>query len=262
MKLNLVVFVNDLSNIREQKSVLTFSTLENPCNEARKELLPTEKNKITESTAKNEITKSLPLQSSKVKFFMKWAGLDLLALTASGIGNIALASSNICVHQYMPKWLADNLNNLIYPHHLIREIFTPNSIFLKMSVVAPITEELQYRLVIQEFLLKQLPKKILGKISPTHVDLVDSKVAKCARVVISSLLFALPHYISPEFARHISPLVDISCILSNRVFNAFGMGLILGSIQEITGDIAYPIIAHMLHNSIPALGMQLIGQNL
>jgi len=45
----------------------------------------------------------------------------------------------------------------------------------------------------------------------------------------------------------------MSCLLSNRVFNAFGSGLILGALQETTGNIAYPIIAHMLHNSIPAM---------
>jgi len=245
--------MNDLQLVRK----------ENKNNDTR-ELSVIEKDKINvlETIAKNEIIKPLPAQSSKVKFFMKWAGLGLLALTASSIGNIALASSNICVHHYMPKWLADNLNNMIYPHHLIREILVPNSPFLKIAVVTPITEELHYRLIIQEFLLKQLPKKILGYVLPTHVDLVDSKVAKCARVVISSLIFALPHYISPELAGHTSPSMDISCFLSNRVFQVFGTGLILCALQETTGNIAYPIIAHMLNNSIPGMLAQVTGLNL
>jgi membrane protease YdiL (CAAX protease family) len=246
--------MNNLSNVSKQNAVLNFPIPENSCSDHR-EISVSGKDEMNalESIAKNDVIKPLPPQSSKVKFFMKWAGLDLLAATVFTIGNIALASSNICLHHHMPGWLAKNLNAMNYPHHLIREILVPDSPILKVAVVAPITEELEYRLVIQEYLLKQLPKKILGKISPTHVDLVDSKVAKCARVVISSFIFALPHYISPETSRYLSPEKDISCFMGNRVFQAFGTGLIMGALQETTGNVAYPIIAHMLHNFIPSV---------
>lgn len=212
------------------------------------------KHEVNFSTNKKEFKPPQDL-NSKVKFFMKWAGLDLLVTTTTLAANVALTSANICGHQYMPDWLANFTNNTNYPHYLIRETLVPNNPLLKAAVVAPFTEEIHYRLIIQELLLKQLPKKLISHVSPKHADLVDSKVAKYARVFLSSLIFALPHYICPENAMHMLGVKDktIACVLSNRVINAFGGGLILGALQETTGSLEYPLIAHMLHNFIPAL---------
>lgn len=248
-----------LSNTSNQNPVTSFPVPENHLSSGEISVTGENAMNTLEPIAKNEMTQQLTPQSSKVKSFLKWAGLDILNTTVSTIGNGALASANICLYHYMPDSLANMINNTNMHHTLIRNILAPNSTFLKIGVIGPITEELQYRLVIQELLLKQLPKKILGKISPTHVDLVDSKAAKYARVLISSLMFGMVHYVPPGM---IAPEGAGSCILSNRVINAFGMGLIFGTLQETTGNVAYPMLAHMLHNFIPAVAAEAIGMQI
>lgn len=243
-------------NIKNMNINLTPSKIKQSPSESKgKTIVLKNKRDDLELVAKNnDEVKKTPLPvDSKVKFFMKWAGLDLLATVTTAIGSMTLASANICAHHYMPDQLAYHLDNITYPHHAIREILAANSIFFKMSVITPVTEELHYRLLIQELFLKQIPKKILARISPAHVSLVDSKVAKIARVVIASFLFALPHYISPEAGAHMFGTYNDPCFMGNRILNAFGTGIVFGFLQEITGNIANPIIAHMLHNSIPSL---------
>lgn len=192
----------------------------------------------------------------KVKFFMKWMGIDLLVTAASMGANIVATSSKICIHNYMSHSLANSIQVHNQIHELIRTSVTDN-MFLKMTVVGPALEEVECRLIIQEILLKQLPKKILKTFAPDYVDLVDSKIAKVSRVVISSLLFALPHYVPPLYVGYMVPGASgdptMTCLIGNRVINAFGGGLVLGAIQEITGDIRYSTVAHMLHNFVPAL---------
>lgn len=59
--------------------------------------------------------------------------------------------------------------------------------------VAAGCEELIYRGLIQSVLFTEAPKALLKRISPQHEYLVDHKVVKAARVVFTSVLFALLH---------------------------------------------------------------------
>lgn len=54
-------------------------------------------------------------------------------------------------------------------------------------------EEVAFRGCLQSVLLTEAPKLILRKIAPSHEHLVNHKIAKIARIVFTSLLFALVH---------------------------------------------------------------------
>jgi membrane protease YdiL (CAAX protease family) len=180
---------------------------------------------------------------SKLKFFMKWIGLDLLA-TASGMSiSLALALNKINVSNYFPVEFAKFIkihNNFHFPL---------NSYF-KVGVIAPIMEEIECRFLIQEIALKQMPKKILSKISPKYVSLVDSKIAKITRVFISSFLFALPHYLTQESLGGLGGNPILKNLMGNRIIVSFAGGIVLGSLQEATGSIANSLIVHAIHNCV------------
>ena len=123
-----------------------------------------------------------------------------------------------------------------------------------MAVHAPITEELFFRVGMQELLLKQLPKAILRKLAPSHVGLVDSRAAKVFRVTLTALAFSLVHAMPPT-----TRWPNCSAV---RLVNTFVIGLLLGGIQEVTGSplkaMAFHAgnnapIAYLFHN----MGMQL-----
>ena len=120
----------------------------------------------------------------------------------------------------------------------------------------PSVEEAMYSFGVQELLLKQLPKAIIkclypsqpsvvsGKKSvkspPTELSKIDSKTAKVARVFVKAALFSLIHAIHPGYG-----LPNCSLI---RLIQTFAMGIITGTIQEVTGSSALAIAFHAGYN--------------
>lgn len=202
----------------------------------------------------------VPPATSKIKLLMKYYGMGLVGHAASMAMNLQLSAGNICLHQYMSDRGAKAIQSLNYSSIEMHRALTPKNTFLQVAVWAPIIEEAQCRLLLQELLLKQLPKKILNKIAPQHAHLVDSKIAKITRVLVTSALFGVCHYIPAEHSRILFHAdKKEQCMLSNRVIGAFVGGVLLGSLQEATGNVAYPILLHMLNNFIPALLMSNAG---
>lgn len=98
----------------------------------------------------------------------------------------------------------------------------------------------------QEGLLKQLPEKILKKVSPARAFVVNSKIAKVARVSLVAAIYSLssslnfvPYSILPDYVRHLDNLKNH--ITHSSLIWKFALGLVLGSIQEITGNPLYVI---------------------
>ena len=56
-------------------------------------------------------------------------------------------------------------------------------------------EEIIFRYCIQSLLLTEAPRFIIQKVAPSYEHLVDCKIAKIARVVFTSQLFALAHIV-------------------------------------------------------------------
>lgn len=55
------------------------------------------------------------------------------------------------------------------------------------------SEEFVFRGIIQQGVLKELPKMALRQLAPEYVETVDHKVARVARVIFTSAIFALGH---------------------------------------------------------------------
>ncbi len=56
-----------------------------------------------------------------------------------------------------------------------------------------ISEELAFRGLIQSAILRKIPQMVLKKINPDYAECVDAKIARIARVIFTSALFALAH---------------------------------------------------------------------
>lgn len=98
----------------------------------------------------------------------------------------------------------------------------------------------------------------IAKISKDHIHLVDSKIAKIARILISSVIFGLLHYTSPSELANVNELQ--LCFYGNRMINSFITGLVYGLLQEQTGNIAFSILAHTLNNSLAVGSMNALGR--
>lgn len=101
----------------------------------------------------------------------------------------------------------------------------------------PIVEELLFRVGLQEMLLKKIPKAVLNRFAPSYSSIVDTQIAKCARVAISATAFSLAHAMPPEMG-----WPNCSTV---RLINTFVLGLILGGVQEVTES---PLMAMLLHS--------------
>ena len=105
-------------------------------------------------------------------------------------------------------------------------------------IQAPIFEETLFRYGLQELLLRELPKVTLKKFAPSYVDVVDSKVAKVARVGVSALAFCLMHAVRPE-----ETSVTLFCSTA-RLTGVLALGILAGGVQEVTESTLLSILFH------------------
>lgn len=113
---------------------------------------------------------------------------------------------------------------------------------LYKSLIRPILEELGYRLLLQEVILRQ-GTKLFIKVTGIPLD-ADHLCLRITRVVISSLVFAAGHTWAFDRSPTKNPygaaaLVDMIVI-----------GAILGIAQELTGNTIYPIALHVINNTM------------
>lgn len=105
-----------------------------------------------------------------------------------------------------------------------------------------IGEELIFREVVQNFLLKELLGKAIQKVSPNNASWVDTKAAKIFRITITATLFAGMHLATDTD--------EIPLGIKFQAFNALAMGFILGAIKESQLGLIGSIGCHMMHNAI------------
>ncbi len=108
-------------------------------------------------------------------------------------------------------------------------------------ITSPIVEEIEHRFLLQEVLLRRLPKMILDKCAPKYTSLIESRAAKIGRVALSTLVFGLCHITRDQ--DHAD-----KCLGSNYGISVLGGGILLGYLTEKSGNIGGAIIAHMAHN--------------
>jgi hypothetical protein len=95
--------------------------------------------------------------------------------------------------RYLRDYLSAQLPaiNVTYTHS-INSTLDPTVNYTKTCLIG-LTEEFAFRGLIQSVLLRDVPKYIIKKIAPEKAGLVDHQVSVAARIVFTSLLFALAH---------------------------------------------------------------------
>ncbi len=112
-----------------------------------------------------------------------------------------------------------------------------SALFSRMVLKAPLKEELLFRLIIQNILLKQIPRALSKKEDRPYYD---SSKAKITRILISSTLFSLVHLINLK-------VLPPSYVIP-QVIGAFVAGIALGTIQEGRLGTLGSIGLHALNN--------------
>lgn len=164
---------------------------------------------------------------------------------------IIFEATNYIVDAIPPKLSLMNLipqtlvraNEYIYDPYLYLEKNCNISKNQSILIAGPLYEELIYRVGIQKILLKEVPQIIFSD-NQTLQKFLDSKIAKVARIALTSFMFVSLHY---------SPIRDTmpgAEELGNVSFVCSLLGGIwTGALMEWTNNPIYPIMAHITHNS-------------
>lgn len=105
-------------------------------------------------------------------------------------------------------------------------------------------EEILFRGVLQEFLLKRLPQRILHTFAPRRAWIIDSTPLKVMRVLAVSTLFALVHEEVRACERSIGPQL--------------AGGFAFGYQMEVSESLIPAIQQHLMWNNFFLLAAQLI----
>jgi membrane protease YdiL (CAAX protease family) len=109
-------------------------------------------------------------------------------------------------------------------------------------------EEFLFRHLIQNVILKKGVSAVLGKCSPTLGEKYRNHTAgKIMRIALSSLVFSAAHSINIFMYPNHQNLVKY------QYFNSFGVGLVLGYLQERTGNVWASFGAHAMFNVLQVL---------
>lgn len=128
-------------------------------------------------------------------------------------------------------------------------IFGVNALDTGMRVVgSPFLEVMTFQGVIQDLALTRLPKLFFGE------KIVDSRIAKVARVVFTGALFGLYQF---STLQHYPPLFR-----SAFMVYAFGAGMVLATLKESEAGLVGATAAYMTHNLLKHSVISLVGAQL
>ena len=131
---------------------------------------------------------------------------------------------------------------------------TPSQIkitnLVALGVIPAVGEELLFRGLIQDVLLKRLPAWMLKKISPGQEKMIDTKIAKIGRIILTSALFSAWHLQN----RGILP----DAYVKSQLVGTFTLGILLGMIKESNLGLLGSMGAHFANNTI-AISPILLG---
>jgi membrane protease YdiL (CAAX protease family) len=198
-------------------------------------------------------TEMTPKKLQQVFVAARFSPLVALALTKSGFclanhlhGKVMITAhylTSICSKLSLPidKLISFPINELA--QNLPKKLqYLPKELqfFSRLTITAPLVEEVFFRGVIQELFLKRGAAALLRMISPKAAQWVESNPkARVGRVAISTLLFALAHVNSYGCAQSIyfQGSIDAhNCAMSNRAIGVIAGGIAYGSFVEFWGS--------------------------
>lgn len=168
---------------------------------------------------------------------------------------VALVALGVSAARYVPGGVQKAIDWEDSIHLCIHRLFKLDKLSapVRTVIVAPILEELQYRFLLQECLLRRLPRTILRCISPEHAHYVDHHQVSRIRCATTAALFGISHYEGHDYPNNIWGRFQ-----GNRIVYLSIAGIGRSEIQENTENVAYAIIQHSLLNltilSIATLG--------
>lgn len=114
-----------------------------------------------------------------------------------------------------------------------------NSNALSFGILRPLGEELAFRGLLQDVLLKRVTKWAVKKIAPEKEKALDSPAAKVIRVLLSAAAFSAYqlHQTNPSFG----------AVGSARFVQAFVLGLGLGWLKESSAGLGGSLGLHVAH---------------
>lgn len=108
----------------------------------------------------------------------------------------------------------------------------------QLMVRFPVINEICFRYLLQDVVLRKMPENLLEKYAPSYTPLVNFKVTKIARILFTSAIFTLANTLPDK------PLDGYeNCSLISTI-NLFAIGVFLGLIQEATGKTYLSIASH------------------
>lgn len=144
----------------------------------------------------------------------------------------------------IPIWLMASFLNRYDP-------FLPKERILNLDLreefYIPLAEEFIFRKIIQGTILHKIPERILKKVAPEHIGLLNHPLSKIARNILTSALFAVCH--APRVCKY----------RPDSIMAYFALSLVLGHAQENGASIISLSLAHTLHNIAAAVQHRQIG---
>lgn len=135
--------------------------------------------------------------------------------------------------------------SLLYNTTITQESsFIPGLLWL--VVIPPIAEEIIFRELIQDSLLKKGVRWVVEKVSPKNASVVDSKIYTGCRILLASLAFSAVHNAN----RGLLP----DSYVKGQLVNAFILGIASGILKETVG-LSASIGAHGINNFVASIGL-------
>jgi membrane protease YdiL (CAAX protease family) len=111
---------------------------------------------------------------------------------------------------------------------------------MPVVIVAPISEELFFRGLFQDVLLKRIPSFFMRQIAPGKETILDTKIAKAARVLLTAAAFSYAHIGNESLAT-----LDSTGI---QLFSTFVLGIGFSALKESKAGMPGAIGAHFINN--------------
>jgi hypothetical protein len=147
-----------------------------------------------------------------------------------------IAKYGFCLGNFISNGVRNNLNSIVNSivdiNDSVSSLFGSN---IASQIMAPAFLENVELWVVQNVLLRKLPKKMIEKISPTLGYLVDTLPARITRVAATAILFAVLH------------VNVLECEHGGGIHQLLG-GILYGTLLEFTDNVTYGINLHIAHN--------------
>lgn len=159
----------------------------------------------------------------------------------------ALANATCPMQEYVTQF------NSLFPFYpeVHQTVFSVKAAMVGgFGVLTPIFEEVIFRGLVQDILMKRIPQYIVKKIAPGREMALDSRIAGIVRIVLTSALFSAYHLLNRGIFAN--AYVDL------QIVQTFIMGISLGIFKESKAGLFGAMGAHMAHNII-AISPQLLS---